>query len=891
MKKILIIISIITLSFHIIIATPIDLETSRNVTENFLNEKEIEYQIIDQYTLSNESEELVHVFNTEPSGFVAIAADTDVYPIIAYSFHNQMQAVDQTENVLFDMLKDDVEQRLEYYHANSIAARENHAVWNEYLSGDIFQRNFQQWPVPGSTLTDGWIETRWNQSGIFYQLCPLDSNGERCVVGCVATAMAMIIDFHEEVGDVYFNNSDDYYSGWWNQIHIDNDHDERDFPSFPEFNVYLDDLEYHYENEMELTDIDKAALSFACGVSVEMNYGSDGSGAWTSSVAGALLSKFDYDTSIWIDNTGGYFYEQLRTNMIEMRPVEISIYQSNGSGGHAIIVDGYNTNDYYHLNYGWGTSNSTCWYLLPEGMPSGYQNGIIGGGVMEIEAGDIPVELSGQLDVAAVSAQGAFITLTGNRLYECWVTDPDGSFEFPAVEEGYYDVTAVLENRIYYAFIEDVYINADNNFLQITMGNYEAVTGSVNASVNAEGCQIDFYQDGIRYYSGNADYDGNYSVPDVLPGIYQATASLNGDYFQSREVEISLDNLTIDFELEEYPGDLHLSYAGFIDGIWTLGPDLTITCALKLTPEELNHVVDDLLAGIRFKAPVSMSDGEIWVQVWQDDILLLDQNVVYFEAGEWVDVTLNSILKLDPELDYYIGYKIYSLTGDLAYHDQGPQQSGKGAYFRINGWNPLPAVVNDFNFCIDAVFASDNFGTISGNVLLENGSGNVENVSIQADLFVTNPDVEGDYSIQVKPSFYDLLASLSEYSMETIYGIDIESDDNLFDQDFLLTSLTGANEDDVTQAFWLGNNYPNPFNPVTTIDYSVAENNTRVKISVYNLKGQKVKTLVDSYLNKGIHSVTWNGEDDKGRSMPSGVYLYKIDARDYQSARKMILLK
>ncbi len=149
-------------------------------------------------------------------------------------------------------------------------------------------------------------------------------------------------------------------------------------------NEYLEDLIMHYQADMPLTDVDKAALSFAAGVSVEMNYSSTGSGAW--GVVWPLINKFGYDSAEEVEYDDWDFFSRMQENMMLMRPAEMAIYTAGYNAGHAIIVDGYNTDDYYHLNYGWGTSNNTCWYLLPEGMPSGYA--IIASAIMDIE-GDL----------------------------------------------------------------------------------------------------------------------------------------------------------------------------------------------------------------------------------------------------------------------------------------------------------------------------------------------------------------------------------------------------------------------------------------------------------------------------------------------------------------------
>lgn len=101
-----------------------------------------------------------------------------------------------------------------------------------------------------------------------------------------------------------------------------------------------------------------------------------------------------------------------------------------------------------------------------------------------------------------------------------------------------------------------------------------------------------------------------------------------------------------------------------------------------------------------------------------------------------------------------------------------------------------------------------------------------------------------------------------------------------------------GNDDDtvpVATTELLGN-YPNPFNPETLISYNV-KTEAPVSIEVYNLKGQKVKSLVNGKAKSGNHSISWNGTDDNGKKVTSGVYFYRMTSGKYTSSRKMILMK
>ena len=91
-------------------------------------------------------------------------------------------------------------------------------------------------------------------------------------------------------------------------------------------------------------------------------------------------------------------------------------------------------------------------------------------------------------------------------------------------------------------------------------------------------------------------------------------------------------------------------------------------------------------------------------------------------------------------------------------------------------------------------------------------------------------------------------------------------------------------------SFALHQNYPNPFNPVTTIRYDVPDNGM-VRIIIYDLMGRKIKTLVDGVSTPGRYSITWNGTDDFGKPVSSGMYFYRMKSTAFQSVKKLMLLK
>lgn len=102
--------------------------------------------------------------------------------------------------------------------------------------------------------------------------------------------------------------------------------------------------------------------------------------------------------------------------------------------------------------------------------------------------------------------------------------------------------------------------------------------------------------------------------------------------------------------------------------------------------------------------------------------------------------------------------------------------------------------------------------------------------------------------------------------------------------------------DEFAYSFNLFQNYPNPFNPETQIEYTLP-NDSKVKLIIYNIMGQKVKTLVDQHQTAGHKRIHWDGRDDKGDDVASGIYFFRLEARStygkqkYAKAQKMLLLK
>ena len=92
------------------------------------------------------------------------------------------------------------------------------------------------------------------------------------------------------------------------------------------------------------------------------------------------------------------------------------------------------------------------------------------------------------------------------------------------------------------------------------------------------------------------------------------------------------------------------------------------------------------------------------------------------------------------------------------------------------------------------------------------------------------------------------------------------------------------------EVFALHQNYPNPFNPVTALLYDLPDQ-THVNITIYDMLGRQVKTLMDQTQDAGYRSVIWDATNDYGKPVSAGIYLYQIQAGNFMRTKKMVLLK
>lgn len=261
-------------------------------------------------------------------GFMVLSADDMAMPLLGYSNEGSFSASD---------INPEMRWWLDEYAKEIKWMRENQEASGRRLSSPKAERE------PIAPL----LKTKWNQGAPYNNMCPRESDGSRCVTGCVATAMAQIVNYHRLPagngtgtasvtcdGKVYSFDFENETFDWDNMLDV-----------------------YGGKGSYTQTEADAVAkLMFACGVSVDMDYGPNESGAVNDNVAYALTDHFGFDKGVviarrnWfgLEEWNDYIYAQLR----DYGPVQYS--GRNDGSGHSFVCDGYDRDGFFHINWGWG---------------------------------------------------------------------------------------------------------------------------------------------------------------------------------------------------------------------------------------------------------------------------------------------------------------------------------------------------------------------------------------------------------------------------------------------------------------------------------------------------------------------------------------------------------
>ncbi len=368
------IVCVLLVCFNLFVfANPIDTNMAKKAALLFLqsqpsinNQKSIQclslvYQA-ESHQKSNENPVYFYIYNSDNNAFVIVSGTDQTLPILGYS----LQSTFDPNTIPVNMLSflSEYQREMDYIHANNmVASSETFQAWEQLLKGKM--------PLEKAlkTSVSPLIKTRWSQSPYYNRLCPYDSQSHsRAVTGCVATAMAQVINYWAFPSVGYSDHS--YVHDYFGYL-------EADFKNTTyQYNL----MPITLTNTTTSDSMDAVAtLIYHCGVAVEMDYGVYESGAYIDeytvgkqSAEYAMRIYFGYsdvkcESRYALGDLG--WINLLKTEISAGRPV---LYRGQGDqGGHAFVCDGYDANNYFHFNWGWNGSEDG-YFLITSLNPGSY---------------------------------------------------------------------------------------------------------------------------------------------------------------------------------------------------------------------------------------------------------------------------------------------------------------------------------------------------------------------------------------------------------------------------------------------------------------------------------------------------------------------------------------
>lgn len=278
------------------------------------------------------NEALIYLFTFEPTGFVMVAADDAVIPVLGYSADNTFDVDHLPTNAAWwlNSYKTQIKSIVSLRIDNSATKRE----WAQIQNNQVVQSRGSVAPL---------LSTTWDQGKYYNASCPADvaavNSDGHVYTGCVATAMAQILKYYSY--PTTGSGSHSYTHAKYGKLTADYGATTYDWAAMSS-NVVLPN------NEV-------AKLMLHCGIAVEMNYGVDGSGAQSGDVPGALTTYFGYSSTAELrhmsDFTASGWSELLKAELDASRVIYYS--GDDGKEGHAFVCDGYDATNKFHFNWGW----------------------------------------------------------------------------------------------------------------------------------------------------------------------------------------------------------------------------------------------------------------------------------------------------------------------------------------------------------------------------------------------------------------------------------------------------------------------------------------------------------------------------------------------------------
>jgi hypothetical protein len=353
--------ALMLLALNPMMAGKVSHDDASRVAINFMFERINQYGegvAFDNLTIleSWETSEAFYVFNLN-RGWVIVAARDERMPIIGYNLKGSFPAETDWDYNLKSWLTSFIDEKEFILTGQAETDSQTPQTWDYYLAGEpnVFD-------LSPRDVTEPLLTALWNQDSPYNLMCPEDPAGPggRVYVGCVATAMAMIMHYWRY--PLQGQGTYSYYQAPYGVISADFGN------TFYNWDGMQDQIET--ENPWDIAEI-----GFHAAVSVSMNFGPDGSGSYSHLVPAAMKNRFRFSNSAQYLQKSSYSTSQWETILQEQLDQSYPMYYSGQSseGGHAFVCDGYQGSNYYHFNFGWSGSGNGWYSLQDVGGFSGFQ--------------------------------------------------------------------------------------------------------------------------------------------------------------------------------------------------------------------------------------------------------------------------------------------------------------------------------------------------------------------------------------------------------------------------------------------------------------------------------------------------------------------------------------
>lgn len=300
--------------------------------------------------------------------------------------------------------------------------------------------------------------------------------------------------------------------------------------------------------------------------------------------------------------------------------------------------------------------------------------------------------------------------------------------------------------------------------------------------------------------------------------------------------------------------------------------------AVRFLPENIEQYNQMYLTKVKFwpHAPNCLYTLKVWQGGSQTNAgtLIYEQQANNIAIDSWNEIILSTPVQINSAQELWFGIHYSTSAGFPAGADEGPALNYQGNMMYWDGqWTTL------YNLSSQRNYNWNLQGYLSG--VQRNRSLTGYNI-YRNDVLLNNSPVNDT-------NFSDIVPGAGNYSYYTkaVYTGNVLSPAS----NIVSVNITG-NEDnnDIVYQNKLYANYPNPFNPETTISFSLKESQF-VIVKIYNIKGELVKTMNNSYCSKGLHKLIWRGINEQNQSVSSGIYFCRIECPSFRSQIKMLLIK